>query len=231
MAPPSPLTDPRGLLMSAVDKALRHADATAGRRVDDLRREHPHDTPHHTVERLERQFLHTVTATGAGTGAVAAAPGVGLPLAVGASGGDMAAFLTAAATYVLALARIHQVSLGDIDVDGLEARRTLLFGVLLGNAGAKVITNAASRTGAQWARALAGSMSVQLLRTVNRRLGGLIVRRLGPRFGLLTVGKLVPLGVGAALGGSGNYYMAKQVVAASRDAFGEPPAQWSAGAA
>lgn len=225
---PSPLTDPRGLFMAAVDRALRHADATAGRRVADLRRDHPHDTPHHTAERLERQFLHTVTATGAGTGAVAAAPGLGLPLAVGASGGDMAAFLTAAATYVLGLAKIHQVSLGELDEEGLEARRTLLFGVLLGNAGAKVITNAVSRTGAQWARALAGSMSIQVLRTVNRRLGGLIWRRLGPRFGLVAAGKLVPLGVGAALGGSGNYFMAKQVVASSRDAFGEPPEQWPA---
>lgn len=214
--------------MSMVDKALKFADDRADKRLAKLRADHPHDRPAHTIERLEKQFAQTVAATGAGTGALAAAPGVGLPLAAGAAGGDMLAFLTAAGTHVLAVARVHGVSLGDIDTEGMEKRRTLLFGVLLGNSGTKIIVNTASRTGAQWGKAIAGSLSVQALRELNRRLGGLLLRKLGPRFGLVAAAKFVPLGIGAALGGSGNYFMAKQVIATSREAFGDPPAEWPA---
>lgn len=226
MSTTSPLTDPRGALMGLVDKALRFADDIAARRVAQLRADRPHDTPTHVVELLEKQFSQTVTMTGAGTGALAAAPGVGLPLAIGASSGDMLAMLTAAGAHVLAVARVHDVPLGDIDTDGLERRRTLLFGVLLGNTGTKIIVNTASRTGAQWGRAVAGSMSIQVLRTLNRRLGGLVLRRVAPLLGLGAAVKFVPLGVGAVLGGSGNFFMSKQVIASTHDAFGEPPASW-----
>lgn len=226
MTQTSPLTDPRGALMALVDKALRFADDLAAKRVAQLRAERPHDTPAHVIEQLERQFSQTVTMTGAGTGALAAAPGVGLPLAVGASTGDMLAMLTAAGTHVLGVARVHGVPLGDIDTDGLDIRRTLLFGVLLGNTGTKLIVNTASRTGAQWGRAIAGSMSVQVLRTLNRRLGGLLLRRVAPLLGLGAAVKFVPLGVGAVLGGTGNFFMAKQVIASTHDAFGEAPTSW-----
>lgn len=212
--------------MALVDKALRFADDLAAKRVAQLRTERPNDTPVHVVEQLEKQFSQTVTVTGAGTGALAAAPGVGLPLAVAASSGDMLAMLTAAGAHVLAVARVHGVPLGDIDTDGLETRRTLLFGVLLGNTGTKLIVNTASRSGAQWGSAIAGSMSVQVLRELNRRLGGLLLRRVAPLLGLGAVVKLVPLGVGAVLGGTGNFFMAKQVISSTRDAFGDPPTAW-----
>jgi len=195
--------------------------------VEELRRTFPHDTPFHVEQRLESGFRRTITLSGASTGAVAAAPGVGLPLAVGATGVDMLAVLTAAGTYVLGTASLHGVALGELDAAGMERRRTLLFGVLLGNSGSKLILNTVQRTGTQWARAIAGSLSMQVLRELNRRLGGLLLRKLAPALGALAVARLVPMGIGAALGGGGNYFLASQIIASTHDAFGDAPAQWS----
>lgn len=214
---------PQETLLALVDRALGFAEGISDKRVDQLRRQFPHDSPFRLIERLDKQFSRTVTATGAGTGALAAAPGIGLGLAVGAAGGDLLAFLTAAAAHALAVAKVHGVV-----VSGIEHRRALLLGVLLGNAGAKVVTNTAGRAGAHWGRLLAGTLPLRVVREINKHLGGMLLRRFGPRAGIVAVAKAAPLGLGAVLGGGGNFLMARDLILSTRRAFGDPPVGWPA---
>jgi len=215
-------TDAMNRLVGLVDQALGLAEVQASQRVTQLRHDFPHDRPQHTIDRLERQFSRTVTLTGAGTGAIAAAPGVGLGLAAGVAGGDLLAFLTAAATHVLAVAKVHGVEISRDTPTDLESRRTLLLGVLLGSPGAKVVLNAAGQTGARWGRLITGTLPLRVLREVNRLLGGMLLRRFGPRAGLVAAIKVAPLGLGAVFGGGGNYLLARELIGSTRAAFGTP---------
>jgi hypothetical protein len=52
------------------------------------------------------------------------------------------------------------------------------------------------------------------------------VRRYTLRRGALTLGKLLPAGLGAVVGGAGNRIMAKKIIGNARKAFGDPPARW-----
>lgn len=215
--------DLTALLNQAVDKALDVADSLAERRVTALRRSEPTATPARLIELLERDFTRAVVVTGAGTGALAAVPGAGLPVALAVAGGDIVAFMTAAAAHALAVARIHGA-----DVRGREYQRTLLLGVLLGSNGAKVVLNSAGRAGMRWGRLLGETVPVMVLKEVNERLGGLLLRRFGPRAGIVGALKVAPLGIGAVIGGLGNAALAREVVQATRGAFGAAPTSFAA---
>lgn len=212
-------TQARDLLTAAIDRALAVADGLAERRVSALRSANPAMSPAELVAALEREFTVAVVATGTGTGTVAAVPAIGLPAALALSGADLAAFLTGAAAHALAVARIHGAQVTDI-----EYQRTLLLAVLLGNTGSRVVINVAGTTGVRWGQALAQTWPIQVIKEANRILGGLLVKRFGPKAGLVTFFKVAPLGLGAVIGGAGNLALAREVVRATREAFGPAPA-------
>lgn len=223
------MTEPhsfRDLLNSATDRALAVADGLAERRVTALRAANPTMTPAELVTALEREFTVAVVATGAGTGTVAAVPAVGLPAALALSGGDLVAFLTAAASHALAVARIHGARVRDV-----EYQRALLLAVLLGQTGSRVVINVAGTTGVRWGQALAQTLPIQVIREVNRLLGGLLLKKFGPKAGLVTFVKVAPMGLGALIGGIGNLALAREVVRSTRDAFGPAPAAFAEPAA
>lgn len=206
-------------LLSAVDKALGVADGVADRRLAALRRANPDMTPSGLITALEREFTVAVAATGSGTGLVAAVPAVGTPAAVGVAGADLVTFLTAAAAHTLAVARIHGATVTEV-----EHQRALVLAVLLGNAGAKVVMNSAGHVGVRWGQAVAATLPLRIIKELNVALGGLLLKKFGPRAGIVTVAKVTPLGLGAVIGGAGNLVLAREVVRSSRAAFGEPPA-------
>lgn len=211
-------------LASAMDRALAVADGLADRRVAALHRANPEMTPGELIAALEREFVVAVTATGSGSGLVAAAPVVGTPAAFGIAGADLVAFLTAAAAHTLAVARIHGAPVTDV-----EHQRALVLAVLLGNAGTKVVMNSAGHVGVQWGQALAATLPLRVVRELNIALGGLLLRKFGPRAGVVTVAKVTPLGLGAVIGGAGNLVLAREVVRSARNAFGPAPEQFPTG--
>ena len=211
-------------LLAAVDKALAAADGLADRRVAALRRANPTITPGQLITALEREFTVAVTATGSGTGLVAAVPAVGLPAAVGVAGADLVTFLTAAAAHTLAVARIHGAP-----VTNVEHQRALVLAVLLGNAGTKVVMNSAGHLGVRWGQAIAATLPLRIIREVNVALGGLLLKKFGPKAGVVTVAKATPLGLGAVIGGASNLVLAREVVRSARAAFGEAPATFIQG--
>jgi len=205
-------------LGAAVDRALAVADRLADRRVATLHRANPGMAPAELVATLEREFTVAVTASGSGSGLVAATPVVGTPAAVGVAGADLVAFLTAAAAHTLAVARIHGAPVTDV-----EHQRALVLAVLLGNAGTKMVMNSAGHVGVRWGQALAATLPLRIVRELNIALGGLLLKRFGPRAGIVTAAKVTPLGLGAVIGGAGNLVLAREVVRSARTAFGPAP--------
>jgi hypothetical protein len=53
------------------------------------------------------------------------------------------------------------------------------------------------------------------------------VKRYTLRRGALMFGKMLPVGIGAAVGGAGNRIVGKIIVRNARQAFGIPPTRWT----
>lgn len=151
-------------------------------------------SPAAALRAAEKQYLAAVTGMGAGVGAAAAAPGVGTALSLAVSTAEMGANLEATALLVLTYAAIH-----DLDVDDLERRRALFYGVALGNAGSVAVEKIAGRTGPHWAKSAVNAVSKDTLAKINGVLGPHFVTKYGTRRGVLVLGRVAPFGVGPPL--------------------------------
>jgi hypothetical protein len=74
-------------LLQALDKSIEAAGKLARHRVDALRRKHPDLSDAQLLKKVNTAFSSAVTTTGAATGAMAAAPGVGTAISLVAAGG------------------------------------------------------------------------------------------------------------------------------------------------
>jgi len=189
--------------------------------IEQSRRARPGATPAEIIDALGRRLTAAAATSGTVAGATAAVPGVGVPASLALALGDAAGFTGLAGLYVFALAEIHGVP-----IDELERRRTLLLGVLLGDAGAGTVNKVAARTGPHWGKQVVKSVPVETLRQINRVLGPNFVTKYGTKQGVLVLSKQVPLGIGAAIGGAGNAAFARVTIRSAQRAFGPPPANW-----
>src|SRR5947199_405519 len=61
---------------------------------------------------------------------------------------------------------------------------------------------------------------------LNSRLLKYFVKRYTLKRGAIAFGKLLPVGIGAVVGGVGNRLMGRKIIANARQAFGNPPQRW-----
>jgi len=203
-----------------------------------LRRGKPNATAAEILKELDKRYVATVTITSTGVGASAAIPVVGIPLALGLGVTDLLFFYETSALYVLAATELH-----GIEVSDAERARPLVFGMLLGQKSqsqvAKLVRQAAGAGGVDQARALATGMvgrrlpagwgevlTQQLPDSALAPLETVIARRAlmaGAKFGAGTLGKAIPFGFGAVVGGVGSFTFGRDVVKAARLAFPMPP--------
>ena len=209
------------VLLGALEKAIDLQQSLVAGYVARQRRARPDATPAEIIEVLEKQYLRAATGTGAAVGGVAAAPGVGTVLALTLSGGETAVFLEATALFALAVAEVH-----GIRVEEVERRRTLVLAVVLGDRGAILVENVASRSGQHWAHRLPDLIPMSSITAINKTLGRWFLRRYGPKLGALAIGRAAPFGIGVAIGAAGNRALGLQVVNTSRRVFGPAPSSW-----
>ena len=203
-----------------------------------LRRGKPNATAAEILKELDKRYVATVTITSTGVGASAAIPVVGIPLALGLGVTDLLFFYETSALYVLAATELH-----GIEVSDAERARPLVFGMLLGQKSqsqvAKLVRQAAGAGGVDQARALATGMvgrrlpagwgevlTQQLPDSALAPLETVIARRAlmaGAKFEAGTLGKAIPFGFGAVVGGVGSFTFGRDVVKAARLAFPMPP--------
>ena len=88
-------------IVKMLDNGARLQGPAVAKYVDLMRRAHPDESPAQIIERLEKQFLLSVTGSGSAAGATAAFPGVGTLAAIGAVGAETAFFFEASALLTL----------------------------------------------------------------------------------------------------------------------------------
>lgn len=203
-----------------------------------VRRDKPHASPADLLKELDSRYVATVTITSSGVGASAAIPGVGIPIALGLGVADLLFFYETSALYVLAVAELHGIRVTDP-----ERARPLVLGMLLGQKSqsevSKWVLTSFGAGGVAQARTLAtGAVSKtlpngwgevlteQLPDSALAPLTIVIGRealKLGGKLGAGTLGKAIPFGVGAVIGGVGSFTFGRDVVKSSRMAFPETP--------
>ncbi|MGV0633368.1 hypothetical protein ABQE69_00155 [Mycolicibacillus trivialis] len=213
------------VLSRIIERGSRMQGPAVHAYVRRLRDAHPGAGPVEITGKLEKRYLRAVTASGAAVGSSATVPGLGTLTALGSVAAETVLFLEATALYVLALADVH-----DIPVEHRERRRALVLAVLVGDEGKHAVRSllGPGRTNGAWLTDGVAAVPLPAVTKLNTRLLRYFVRRYTLRRGALTVGKMLPMGVGAAIGAGGNRMMGKKIVANAHAAFGDPPAHWAA---
>ena len=209
------------LTLALFDKALALQAPLTAHHIARLRRNRPEATPREIVGRLNAELRAATISTGVGVGAVAAAPAVGTGVALALSGAEAVAFLNATVLYILARGEVQGITIEDV-----ERRRTLVMAVMLGGEGARAVGKVAERTGQHWARQLVRGIPRSKILAVNKVLGKNFVTKYGTKQGILVLGRVIPFGIGAVIGGTANAILSQGIITASNRAFGAPSQSW-----
>lgn len=214
------------LLRAALDKAISVPDPMIEAYVTKLRgwagKKDQMATPSAAIKLAEKQYLASVTSMGAATGATAAAPGVGVGLAIAASGGELAANLSATMLHILTVARIH-----GLDVSDIEKRRTLIYVAFVGQSAPAGIQKLLERAGPYWAKNILKAIPREAINAANKVLGPRFITLYGTKQGVIVLGRVIPFGIGAVVGGTANAAVGLGVVKGVRKAFPPAPADWA----
>jgi len=206
-------------LDAALDKALSIQRPVVLAYLDRVRAKHPTASPADVIDQLERRYLAAAIGTGAASGGAAALPGVGTGASIVTGAAEIAAFVSATAMFVLAVAEVHGVPVNDPQV-----RRALVLTVLLGDVAETAVEAAAGAP--HWAHVL-GRTNREAIGGINSKLARLMVGRFGARQSALLLGRAIPFGIGAGIGAAGNAALARAAIRTARRAFGPAPRRFS----
>ncbi|PCC33524.1 hypothetical protein [Glutamicibacter sp. BW77] len=186
-----------------------------------LRAKNPQASAAELAKTVERDYLVVVTGSGAAVGGTAAVPAVGTAVALGLSLAATLGFLEASALYAQSLAELHGIAIDDPD-----RSRLLVMGVLMGEEGSSMISALTSQAAGRgsgpvqgWARSFGSHKPASLVATAQKSLQKKFIRKMVGTQGASMLGRLVPFGIGAVIGGAGNRYLAKKVIENAAVAF------------
>ncbi len=213
------------VLSAIIERSARVQAPAVKAYVDRLRHQSPNASPAEIVARLEKQYLAAVMASGAAVGSAAAFPGIGTLAAMSAVAGETVVFLEATSLYVLATAEVF-----GIPADHRERRRALVLSVLVGEESKHAVADllGPGRTSGSWIADGAATLPLPAVSQLNSRLLKYFIKRYTLKRGAIAFGKLLPVGIGAVVGGVGNRLMGRRIVSNARKAFGDPPPRWPA---
>jgi hypothetical protein len=198
------------VLLAAVDRAATTRWDAAVRRAAAA----PGSTVEARARAVTRGFARELAVAGAATGGAAAVPGVGTATAMAATAADFGWFTLRIADLILTIAALH-----GHDRATVEERRAWILSVLaFGEGSAAGFARVAGEMGQDLGRRAVDRIPAGALRAINRRLGRSLVTRFGARRGAVTLGRVLPFGIGAAVGGSANY-MSVQAIGRHADSF------------
>ncbi|BCI54554.1 hypothetical protein NIIDNTM18_38320 [Mycolicibacterium litorale] len=213
------------VLSQIIERSSRVQAPAVKAYVDRVRAGDPAASPAEIVAKLEKHYRTAVMASGAAVGSTAALPGIGTLTAMSAVAGETVVFLEATSLFVLAVAEVY-----GIPAHERERRRALVLSVLVGDDGKRAVADliGPGRTSGAWIADGAATLPLPAVSQLNSRLLKYFVKRYTLKRGALAFGKVLPVGIGAVVGGLGNRMMAKRIIENSRSAFGAPPPRWPA---
>lgn len=194
--------------IGAVDKAVQLQTSTIRTYVDWLRRQNPDATPAEIQKLMDKHLKNTVTGTGAGVGAAAAVPGIGLFTGAAAVAGESVLFLDLAAFYAVASAYLR----GE-DISDPERRRALVLSLLMGTKGLAIVdAMLGDDAGKIPGKSTLAKFSGPTLANTNSVLERIAMRSMRKTLRRAWLGKLMPLGIGAIAGTTANRKLADGVI-------------------
>lgn len=190
-----------------------------------IRLRHPDATPAQIIRILERRYLTAVTTGGAAVGATAVVPGVGTGVTLALSGVETVGFLEATTLFAQSIAEVHGIAVADPD-----RARALVLTLMLGTEGVDLLRQLAQQASGKgpgrdsyWGEIITTSLPRAAVGPLVDRLKSTFIRQFAARGGASWLGKALPFGIGAAVGGAGNHILGRRVLVGSRRAFGLPP--------
>ncbi|GGH40166.1 hypothetical protein [Microbacterium album] len=213
------------MLVRVLDRVIRVQRPAVVSHIRSIRLRHPDATPDEIVRILEKRYLTAVTTGGAAVGATAVVPGIGTAVTLGLSGAETVGFLEATTLFAQSLAEVHGIA-----VESPDRGRALVLALMLGDEGVNLVRQLArqavgkSTRSAYWGELVTTSLPRAAVGPLVDRLKKAFIHHFATRGGASFVGKALPFGVGAAIGGAGNHILGRRVVVASRKAFGAAPA-------
>ena len=232
---PKPLLSPTGgttgggplptSVVTGFDRVMAIQRPAVLAHIRGIRHRHPDASPEQLVRILERRYLAAVTSGGAAVGATAVIPGVGTGITLALSGVETAGFLEATALFAQSVSEVHGIT-----VDDPERARALVMTMMLGHEGSDLVRQLAGQvTGggvartAYWGELVTTSLPRAIMGPLTDKLKRTFIRQFAAKGGASLLGKAVPFGIGAVIGGMGNHILGKRVVSSSRLAFGQAP--------
>ncbi|OMH23645.1 hypothetical protein BKD30_12215 [Tersicoccus phoenicis] len=190
-----------------------------------LRRKHPDASAKKLARTLERNYLAAVTVGGGGIGATAVVPGIGTVASLGLSAVATGAFLEASAFYAQSIAELHGVHAKDP-----EKTKAMVMAIMLGEEGNQLMQSFAAQSAGRgagpnprWGLVLGRGTSDTITKTIVSSIRRRFIKRYLLRSGGAVLGRALPFGVGAVVGGGANLAMGRAVIKATQEAFGEVP--------
>lgn len=227
---PAPVVDALGkAMLKGIDKAV----TTRWERALDKAAKAEGDTVDARAKWVTRSFIRELTSLGAATGATAAAPGLGTASAASVMVADMGWFALRTTDLIMTIGAVH----GRTDASPEERRAWVLAVLAFGENAAKEFaalaaelggvagapaTTGSERLGALVAGAAGGDVAtIDAMRKLNASLAVRVTERWGTRAGAESVGKLLPFGIGAVVGGSANWALTRAVGLQARRFFSQ----------
>ena len=202
-------------LERALDKAIAIPASRIEERVARMRRDRPGADAAELVELAGARFRRDAGLSSGAVGASAAIPAIGTGAAAALTVGQSAAFMASAVTYVLTVAEIQGVHVVDAD-----RRRALVLSALLGKEGSEAVQGQLGLSSMFWAAQVLMQMPLPSVKSINARLIKRVAKRSAAKGGALALGRLLPFGIGAAIGWSGGRALANQVIEGAQAALG-----------
>lgn len=222
------MTDPTPtrMVVSGIDRVLTVQRPAVLAHIRGIRASKSNASPAEVIAILERRYLAAVTTGGAAVGAAAVIPAVGVGASLALSGVETAGFLEASALFAQSVTEVHGIA-----VDDRDRARTLVMTLVLGSAGSDLVRQLAGQAAGVgpartqfWGELVTKNLPRAAVGRIADDLQRHFVRRFAISQGASALGRAIPFGIGAVVGGTGNHLLGRQIVKGSRAAFGPAPA-------
>jgi hypothetical protein len=224
------VTDANRFVVGGIDRLLTVQRPAVLAHLHSIRAHNPDASPEQVIRILERRYLTAVTTGGALVGASAVIPGVGIGASLALSTVETGGFLEASALFAQSVTEVHGIA-----VDDPDRARTLVMTLILGTAGSDLVKQLASQASGTgpvrnkfWGELVTKSLPQAAMGQIADRLKRTFVKRFAVTQGTNVVGRAIPFGIGAVIGGAGNNVLGRQVVRSAREAFRAAPPEFPA---
>ncbi|HWI32634.1 MAG TPA: hypothetical protein VNT50_14225 [Microbacterium sp.] len=212
-------------MIRGIDRVLAIQRPVVLAHIRSIRRRHPDASPHDVIRILERRYLAAVTTGGAAVGATAVVPGIGTGVTLALSGVETIGFLESTALFAQSVAEVHGLA-----VEDPERARALVLTLMLGKEGTDLVAQLAGQARGKaegrdkyWGELVTKSLPRAAVGPLVDRLKTSFIHQFAVKGGASWLGKALPFGIGAAIGGAGNHILGRRVLTTSHRAFGHPP--------